>query len=50
MRRRGNTLGKRISRKVSERVHGWDDGNSEKFSDPPTPRSRLSTRRSRREE
>jgi uncharacterized membrane protein YqaE (UPF0057 family) len=47
----GRALSQRISRRLTNRVRTWDDGNSEKFAhSPDSPLSRRSTksRRSRR--
>lgn len=46
----GRTLTKRVSRRLTNKIEGWNDGNSEKFApdSPLSVTSRLSTRRSRR--
>lgn len=43
-----DTLTRKLSRKLSNRIQSWDDGNSEKFVEAGEPLSRRSTRRSRR--
>ena len=46
----GRILTKRVSRKLTGKIEGWDDGNSEKFTPDSSMSglSRRSTRRSRR--
>ena len=43
----GRTLTNRISRKLTNKIDTWDDGNSEKLT-PDSPLSRVSTRMSGR--